>query len=92
MKKVLDIVSYDYLPWFSGGQKSIGLFLEFLGKETELIVAGTVSNDWSLAKNYGGIPLLKKSSSRYYDLSLVKKITDLVKKNNFDAVIWEHRY
>ena len=92
MKKVLDIVPYTYLPWFSGGQKSIGQFLEFLGKETELTVAGTENNDWSLAKNYKGISLLKKTFSRYFDRSLVSKIVLLAKENNFDAVIWEHPY
>lgn len=92
MKKVLDIVPYNYLPWFSGGQKSIGQFLETLGTEVDLTVGGTISNDWSLAKNYTGIPLLKKSFSRYLDISLIKKITALVKKNNYDAIIWEHPY
>ena len=92
MKKVLDIVPYNYLPWFSGGQKSIGQFLEYFGKEVELTVAGTITNDWTLAKNYSGIPLLNKSSSRYFDISLSRSITSLIRKNNFDTVIWEHPY
>ena len=92
MKKVLDIVPYTYLPWFSGGQKSIGQFLEHLGKEVDLTVAGTIVNDWTLAKNYSGIPLLKKSFSRYLDISLLKKISAIIKENNFDAIIWEHPY
>jgi glycosyltransferase involved in cell wall biosynthesis len=92
LKKVLDIVPYPFLPWFSGGQKSIGQFLEFLGSETDLTVAGTVTNDWTHARNYSGIPLLKKGSSRYWDLSLIRSITSLIKKNNYDAVIWEHPY
>jgi glycosyltransferase involved in cell wall biosynthesis len=92
LKKVLDIVPYNYLPWFSGGQKSIGQFLEYFGKEVELTVAGTITNDWTLAKNYSGIPLLNKSSSRYFDISLIRSITSLIRKNNFDTVIWEHPY
>lgn len=92
MKKVLDIVPYTYLPWFSGGQKSIGQFLEHLGKEVDLKVAGTINNDWALAKNYSGIPLLIKPFSRYLDISLVRKITSLIRENNFETVIWEHPY
>ena len=92
MKKVLDIVPYPYLPWFSGGQKSIGQFLEYLGNEVSLAVAGSISNEWALAKNYSVIPLLKKSSSRYYDYSLVKRLTSLVRENKIDTVIWEHPY
>ena len=38
MKKLLVIAPYNYLPWFSGGQKSIARFLEFLGKESDLSV------------------------------------------------------
>jgi glycosyltransferase involved in cell wall biosynthesis len=92
MKKLLVIVPYSYLPWYSGGQKYIGRFLEYLGKETELTVVGTENNDWTLAKTYKGIPLLRTSFSRYYDRSLVKKISALVQSNHFDAVIWEHPY
>lgn len=92
MKKILAIAPYKYLPWFSGGQKLIGKFLEYLGKEVDLTVIGTVNNDWSLAKNYNRISLLKKSFSRYYDLSLTNKIVSLIKKNSFEAVIWEHPY
>lgn len=92
MKKVLDIVPYNYLPWFSGGQKSIGQFLEYLGKEVDLTVGGTINNDWTLAKNYSGIPVLKKSFRRYIDISLLRSITTLVKKNNIDVIIWEHPY
>ena len=92
MKKVLDIVPYAYLPYYSGGQKSIAQFLEYLGKQTELTVAGAVTNDWTHAKNYKPVSLLKKSFSRYFDLSLPGKVSALVKEQQFDAVIWEHPY
>ena len=92
MKKVLAIAPYPYLPYFSGGQKFIAEFLHFLGKETDLTVISVPGNDLSLAGNYKTIPLLKPSFSRYYDLSLVKKISALVKKEGFDTVIWEHPY
>jgi len=92
MKKVLAIAPYPYLPFFSGGQKFIARFFENLGKEVDLTVISLAENDFSLAKNYRAIALLKKSFSRYYDQSLVSKITELVKKEGFDTIIWEHPY
>lgn len=92
MKKVLAIAPYPYLPYFSGGQKFIAQFFHYLGKETDLTVISTLGNDFSLATTYKTIPLLKKSFSRYYDRSLVKKITAIVKEGGFDSVIWEHPY
>ena len=92
MKKVLAIAPYPYLPYFSGGQKFIAQFFEWLGKEVDLTVISVAENDFSLAKTYKTIPLLKKTFSRYYDISLVSKITYLVKKEGFDTIIWEHPY
>jgi polysaccharide biosynthesis protein PslH len=92
MKKILVIAPYAYLPFSSGGQKYIAKFLEWLGTETELTVIGTKNNDWSLAKNYRGLPLLKKSFSRYYDTSLVKKISSLIEKEGHEILICEHPY
>lgn len=92
MKKVLAIAPYPYLPFFSGGQKSIARFFEYLGKAVDLTVISVAGNDFSLAKNYRAISLLKKKFSRYYDRSLVSKITALVKKEGFDTIIWEHPY
>lgn len=92
MKKVLVIAPYPYLPFFSGGQKFIAKFLEYLGKEVDLTVVTVADNDFTLVENYKTIPLLKKSFSRYYDKSLISKITALVMKEGFDTVIWEHPY
>jgi len=92
MKKILVIAPYAYLPWRSGGQKFIGQFLEYLGRKTALTVVSVAANDASLATQYKLLPLLKKGFSRYYDFSLVKKISTLIKEEQFDAVIWEHPY
>jgi hypothetical protein len=92
MKKVLAIAPYPYLPYFSGGQKFIAQFFEWLGKEVDLSVVSVAGNDSALTKNYRLIPLLKRSFSRYYDRSLIRSITELVKKEEFDTVIWEHPY
>ena len=73
VKKVLDIMPYSYLPYFSGGQKSIAQFLEYLGMDADLTVIGTINNDAAFAKNYTHVPLLKKSFYRYFDLTLLHK-------------------
>jgi len=93
MKKFLVIAPYQYLPYFSGGQKSIAQFLDYLGKETDLTVVSVAKNDSSLIKTYKLLPWLKeRSSSRYADWSLISKLTALTKEEKFDAVIWEHPY
>ena len=71
MKKVLAIAPYSYLPGFSGGQKFMAQFYEYLGKEIDLTVISVAENDFSLAKNYKTISFLKKSFYRYVDLSLL---------------------
>jgi len=92
LKKFLVIAPYQYLPYFSGGQKSIAQFLDYLGKEANLTVGSVGTNDTSLIKTYKHIPLLKNSSSKYIDLSLASKLTSLIAKEKFDAIIWEHPY
>ena len=92
MKKVLVIAPYAYLPWQSGGQKFIGQFLQYLGSVTELHVISVGANDAGLAKGYRLYPMLKASFSRYYDTSLVRKITAFVQEHRIETVIWEHPY
>ncbi len=91
MKKVLAIAPYSYLPYFSGGQKFIAKFFEYLGREVDLTVVSVAKNDTALAA-YKIIPLLKASFSRYHDRSLVGKLTELIQKEKYDAIIWEHPY
>lgn len=83
---------YQYLPYFSGGQKSIAQFLEYLGKETELSVITVPGNDETLARSYNIFPFLKKNPSRYYDRHLVSKISSFVKQQGIETIIWEHPY
>lgn len=93
MKKILVIASYQYVPYFSGGQKSIAQFLDYLGKITDLTVIGVAENDISLIKTYKHLGWLKKKSfSRYSDISLVSKLSSLIKKEKFDFILWEHPY
>jgi glycosyltransferase involved in cell wall biosynthesis len=93
LKKILVIVSYQYVPYFSGGQKSIAQFLDHLGKVADLTVISVPENDSSLIKTYNYLALLKrKSLARYSDIGLISKIILLIKNQRFDFVIWEHPY
>ena len=92
MKKVLAIAPYSYLPYYSGGQKFIAQFLDWLGRETELTVISVKENDASMATSYRLLPLMKQSFSRYVDTSLIGKLTRLIQKEQFDTLICEHPY
>jgi len=93
LKKLLAIAPYQYVPYFSGGQKSIAQFLDYLGREADLTVISVGENDPSLIKTYKHVAWLKKKSfSKYLDPGLISKLTTLIKKEKFDAIIWEHPY
>lgn len=90
--KVLSIVPYPFLPYFSGGQKLIAHFNEFLGAECELHVAGTSDNDAGLAKNCTFYPVLNNSRLRYINFFLAFPLRSLIKKKQIQTVIVEHSY
>lgn len=92
MKKVLNIVPYPYLPYFSGGQKLIAHFNHHLGEQCVLHVAGTIDNDAALADTYRFHPILKKSRFRYADIGSFFRLKELIKKEQIDTVIVEHPY
>ena len=92
MKKVLNIVPYPYLPYFSGGQKLIAHFNHYLGEQCVLHVAGTADNDNKLADTYTLHPVLKKSRLRYVDIGSFFRIKKLINKEQIDTVIIEHPY
>lgn len=92
MKKVLNIVSYPYLPSFSGGKKLIAHFNQYMGEQCVLHVAGTSDNDLSLVKNYTFHPVLKKGKIRYADLSSFFRLKKIIRQNQVNTIIVEHPY
>ncbi len=92
MKNVLDIVSYKYLPYTSGGQKCIALLLAYLGKQTRLCVVGTDENDVQLANNYTLYPLLKKGVLKYADLSAIFRLKAFIKSHQIEVVMMEQPF
>ncbi len=91
-KKIASIVSYQILPYFSGGQKSIAQFNEFLGTQSDLTVFSTSNNDCSLAKNYTLLPWMKSGKLKFFQLSLFFKISSFIKTNQIKYLIIEHPY
>jgi len=92
MKKILEIVSYKYLPFSSGGQKSIAYFLEYLGEITSLHVAGTKNNSTATISNYTFHPVLSASQLRYADPGNIIRIYNIIKKEKIQTLIIEHPY
>jgi polysaccharide biosynthesis protein PslH len=92
MKKVLNIVPYPFLPYYSGGQKLIANFNKYLGEVCELHVAGTTNNDRSLAKNYTLHPVLKKSRLRFFDIAAFFRLKKLIQSLSINTIIIEHPY
>ncbi len=92
MKRVLVIAPYPYLPFFSGGQKTIAQFNEYLAKEVSLTVVSTKTNDAQLAKEYELLPWLPGSFFRYIDFRLIGRLGRLIRSERFDCIIWIHPY
>jgi glycosyltransferase involved in cell wall biosynthesis len=92
MKRILVIAPYSYLPYYSGGQKTIAQFVEHLSIEARVTVVSTEKNDAALAKGYNLLRWLPNSFFRYIDLRLYSKLSQLIRSNEFDCVIWIHPY
>ncbi|MBK8952852.1 MAG: hypothetical protein IPM85_11780 [Chitinophagaceae bacterium] len=81
MKKVLDVMPYQYLPYFSGGQKSIAQFLDYLGKETDLTVLSVPGNDDKMSVTYRLQPFLKKGLLNIMTSASSQRLLILLKKS-----------
>ena len=92
MRKILCIAPYQYIPYFSGGQKYIAEFTRHLSKRTALTVISTGDNKPGKDEAYTFLPLLGQHRTRYIDIGLVWQLHSLIKKNKYDAIIWEHPY
>ncbi|MFZ9717910.1 MAG: glycosyltransferase family 4 protein [Chitinophagaceae bacterium] len=92
MQKVLNIVPYPFLPYFSGGQKLIAHFNQFLGEKTELYVIGTNDNHVIGNESYTFLPWLAAGKWRYVDFTVYARIKKLILSKSIDTVIIEHPY
>ncbi len=92
MRKILCIAPYQYIPYFSGGQKYIAEFTRHLAMKTALTVISTGDNKPGKEDAYTFLPYLNIQRTRYIDFGLVWQLHSLIKKNKYDAIIWEHPY
>ncbi len=92
MRKILCIAPYQFIPHFSGGQKYIAEFTRHLAQKTALTVMSTGDNKPGNEDSYTFLPYLKQQRTRYIDVGLIWQLHSLIKKNKYDAIIWEHPY
>lgn len=92
MKKIAVIVPYRFLPAQSGGHRYIEGWLQALSKHATVTVIGTANNTISPNSSYRLLPVLANSFFRYTDFTLVGTIKELIARNQYDLLIWEHPY
>ncbi|MFM8806522.1 MAG: glycosyltransferase family 4 protein [Sphingomonadales bacterium] len=92
-KKILVVAPYTYLPYRSGGQKYIAQFLEALGQQAKVTVVSTAQDTGYVpSAHYRLLPVLPYSIFRYADLTLTATLVELIERNRYDWIIWEHPY
>ena len=92
-KKILVVAPYNFLPYRSGGQKYIAQFLDALGQQARVTVVSTAQDTGYVASaHYRLLPVLPYSFFRYADLTLTATLIDLIERNHYDWIIWEHPY
>jgi glycosyltransferase involved in cell wall biosynthesis len=92
MKKIAVIVPYRYLPAQSGGHRYIQGWLQALSKHAAVTVIGTATNSVPSSLPYRILPVLAASSFRYADFTLLGTIKELIARNQYDLLVWEHPY
>lgn len=86
------LVPYPVFPAKMGGQKGIALFYTHLSRIAPVTILGTSDN--VVPGDFAGefITLLGTKRSRYYNLSLIRKLSGLISKKRITHLIAEHPY
>ncbi|NCW87651.1 MAG: glycosyltransferase [Chitinophagia bacterium] len=92
MKKILIIVPYRFLPASSGGHRYIEGWINALANVAKVTVIGTEDNQVVPNAPYRLLPVLSTSIFRYADYTLKGTIKELIARNQYDFLIWEHPY
>jgi glycosyltransferase involved in cell wall biosynthesis len=92
MKKILIIVPYRFLPASSGGHRYIEGWINALASVAKVTVIGTEDNQIDSNALYRLLPALSPSIFRYTDYTLKGTIKELIARNQYDFLIWEHPY
>lgn len=92
-KKILVVAPYTFLPSRSGGQKFIAQFVEELGQQAKVTVVSTAQDaGYTPSPHYRLLPVLPYSFFRYADFTLKSTLIDLIERNRYDWIVWEHPY
>jgi glycosyltransferase involved in cell wall biosynthesis len=92
-KKILVVAPYTFLPARSGGQKYIAQFLDALGQQARVTVISTAQDTgYTPSEHYRLLPVLPYSFFRYADVTLTATLIDLIERNHYDWICWEHPY
>ncbi|MFM8710810.1 MAG: glycosyltransferase, partial [Sphingomonadales bacterium] len=92
-KKILVVAPYTFLPSRSGGQKFIAQFVEELGQQAKVTVVSTAQDaGYTPSPHYRLLPVLPYSFFRYADFTLKATLIDLIERNRYDWIVWEHPY
>jgi hypothetical protein len=92
MLNILSIVSYNFLPPKMGGQKGIGLFYSFFGKQAHVTCVTTRSNDISFAGNYEVLNILSENKLRYANVFYFFTLKKIIRRKQITHLIIEHPY
>ena len=86
------LIPYPVFPAKMGGQKGIALFYTHLSRIAKLTLIGTADNLPPPELKESFIPALSEKRSRYFDLSLIKKIGRIIRERQITHLIAEHPY
>lgn len=89
---VISLVSYQFLPARSGGQKGIALFYKYFSRYHKISCVCTKNNDPVYADGYEVINKISNSSLRYINPFLFFSLRKLVLEKKATHLIIEHPY
>jgi polysaccharide biosynthesis protein PslH len=92
MARILALVSFKVFPPHMGGQKGVVLFHEHLSKHHEILMLVSKDNTEKIEASFKVIPILFPNKNIFSNLSLIRKITRIIKKEKIDCIITEHSY
>ncbi len=90
--KVLNIISYKFLPPNLGGQKNIALFFKFFSSLIHTTCVTIKDNDINCVKEYEILNILQNSKLRYANVLYFFKLRNIIKEKKITHLMIEHPY
>ncbi len=89
---IISLVSYNFLPAKSGGQKGIALFYKYFSAYHSVTIVSTKHNDPVFAQGYELRNILPDSRLRYINPFLYFRIRNCIREKKASHLILEHPY